>query len=263
MSSRGRFNSRRSSAVARQSAQAPCGATRLQSPGIRVRPVCIAAGPLGPGFKSPMSGREALGAHLTPTFGHVADAGRPASGAAPPPSASFAAWLLPVPQSWPWVPDAVRVTRRPQLVRSVARSAAAERAGALSPHGNRNRERDRRIRHGQPVHQPRGGRLHDADPPDPGRAVRGAARRALAAFDLIPLVGATRTIVVAAVALTHGLATMAIVVALLGIPAAGAMKVVTRELVAWRRGQDAPPAGPRPRRRAAATELRGTTQERL
>ena len=108
------------------------------------------------------------------------------------------------------------------------------------------------------------------------------------------------TIVVAAVALTHGLATMAIVVAamfiyqqvenhtlqplvyhrtvqlsplaiavtvaagaelggvigaLLGIPAAGAIKVVTRELVAWRRGQDAPPAGPRPRRRAAANEL--------
>ena len=116
------------------------------------------------------------------------------------------------------------------------------------------------------------------------------------------------TIVVAAVALTHGLATMAIVVAamfiyqqvenhtlqplvyhrtvqlsplaiavtvaagaelggvigaLLGIPAAGAIKVVTRELVAWRRGQDAPPAGPRPRRRAAANELRGRTQERL
>ncbi len=86
----------------------------------------------------------------------------------------------------------------------------------------------------------------------------------VAVFDLIPLVGATLgTIVVAAVALTHGLATMAIVVALLGIPAAGAIKVVTRELVAWRRGQDAPPAGPRPRRRAAATELRGTTQERL
>ena len=51
--------------------------------------------------------------------------------------------------------------------------------------------------------------------------------------------------------------------ALLGFPAAGAIKVVTRELVAWRRGQDAPPAGPRPRRKAAATGLRGTTQERL
>ena len=42
------------------------------------------------------------GAHLTQTLGHVAVAGRPASGAAPPPSASFAAWLLPVPQWWPW-----------------------------------------------------------------------------------------------------------------------------------------------------------------
>lgn len=39
--------------------------------------------------------------------------------------------------------------------------------------------------------------------------------------------------------------------ALLGFPAAGPIKVVTRELVAWRRGQDPPPAGPRPRRRAA------------
>ncbi len=110
----------------------------------------------------------------------------------------------------------------------------------------------------------------------------------VAVFDLIPLVGATLgTIVVAAVALTQGLATMAIVVAamflyqqvenhtlqplvyhrtvqlsplaiavsvaagaelggvigaLLGIPAAGAIKVVSRELVAWRRGQEAPPS---------------------
>jgi predicted PurR-regulated permease PerM len=113
----------------------------------------------------------------------------------------------------------------------------------------------------------------------------------VAFFDLIPLVGATiGTVVVAGVALTQGVPTMAIVVvgmvlyqqienhtlqpliyhrtvqlsplaiavsvaagaelggvtgALLGIPAAGAIKVVTRELVAWRRGQDAPPPVPR------------------
>jgi predicted PurR-regulated permease PerM len=105
-------------------------------------------------------------------------------------------------------------------------------------------------------------------------------------FDLIPLVGATLgTVIVAAVALTKGVPTTAIVVAamwlyqqienhtlqqliyhrtvqlsplaiavsvaagaevggitgaLLGIPFAGALKVVSGELAAWRRGEDAP-----------------------
>ena len=108
----------------------------------------------------------------------------------------------------------------------------------------------------------------------------------LAIFDLIPLVGATvGTVIVAAVALTEGVVTAAVVVtamilyqqvenhslqqlvyhrtvklsplaiavsvaagaevggvvgALLGIPFAGALKVVGAEVVAWRRGDEAP-----------------------
>jgi predicted PurR-regulated permease PerM len=108
----------------------------------------------------------------------------------------------------------------------------------------------------------------------------------VAIFDLIPLVGATiGTVIVAAVALTKGVTTTAIVVgammlyqeienhtlqqvvyhrtvqlsplaisvsvaagaeiggivgALLGIPFAGALKVIFGELAAWRRGEDAP-----------------------
>jgi predicted PurR-regulated permease PerM len=108
----------------------------------------------------------------------------------------------------------------------------------------------------------------------------------VAIFDLIPMVGATiGTVLVAAVALSRGIPTTAVVVtamwlyqkaenhwlqqlvyhrtvklsplaislsvaagaelggvvgALLGIPFAGALKVVAGELVAWRRGDEAP-----------------------
>jgi predicted PurR-regulated permease PerM len=108
----------------------------------------------------------------------------------------------------------------------------------------------------------------------------------VAIFDLIPMIGATLgTVLVAAVALTRGIPTTAVVVAamwlyqkvenhwlqqlvyhrtvklsplavsvsiaagaelggvvgaLLGIPFAGALKVVSREAIAWRRGDDAP-----------------------
>jgi predicted PurR-regulated permease PerM len=44
-----------------------------------------------------------------------------------------------------------------------------------------------------------------------------------------------------AVSVAAGAELGGVIGALLGIPAAGAIKVITRELVAWRRGQDAPP----------------------
>jgi predicted PurR-regulated permease PerM len=114
----------------------------------------------------------------------------------------------------------------------------------------------------------------------------------VAIFDLIPLVGATigavvvagmilyqqvenhtlqpliyhRTVQLSPLAIAVSVAAGAelggVIGALLGIPAAGAIKVVTRELVAWRRGQDAPPpvhrAHPRPAvRRSSAPAARG------
>jgi predicted PurR-regulated permease PerM len=118
----------------------------------------------------------------------------------------------------------------------------------------------------------------------------------VAFLDLIPLVGALLgTVIVGAVALTKGVATTAIVVAvmalyqeienrtltqlvyhrtvkisalavavsvaagaeiggipgaLMAIPIAGALKVVGRELLAWRRGESPPEEPPAPRRRA-------------
>jgi predicted PurR-regulated permease PerM len=65
-----------------------------------------------------------------------------------------------------------------------------------------------------------------------------------------------------AVSVAAGAELGGVIGALLGIPAAGAIKVVTRELVAWRRGQDAPPlvhrAHPRPAvRRSSAPAARG------
>jgi predicted PurR-regulated permease PerM len=54
-----------------------------------------------------------------------------------------------------------------------------------------------------------------------------------------------------AVSVAAGAELGGVVGALLGIPAAGAIKVVTRELIAWRRGQEAPPPIPRHRRRSA------------
>jgi predicted PurR-regulated permease PerM len=55
-----------------------------------------------------------------------------------------------------------------------------------------------------------------------------------------------------AVSVAAGAELAGITGALLGIPAAGAIKVVTRELIAWRRGQDAPPPITHHRRRPAA-----------
>jgi predicted PurR-regulated permease PerM len=54
-----------------------------------------------------------------------------------------------------------------------------------------------------------------------------------------------------AVSVAAGAELGGIIGALLGIPAAGAIKVVTRELIAWRRGQEAPPPVPQHRRRSA------------
>jgi predicted PurR-regulated permease PerM len=54
-----------------------------------------------------------------------------------------------------------------------------------------------------------------------------------------------------AVSVAAGAELGGVIGALLGIPAAGAIKVITRELVAWRRGQDAPPPVHRPHRGAA------------
>jgi predicted PurR-regulated permease PerM len=62
-----------------------------------------------------------------------------------------------------------------------------------------------------------------------------------------------------AVSVAAGAELGGVIGALLGIPAAGAIKVVTRELVAWRRGQDAPPPSPRERRREIARS--GVTRE--
>jgi predicted PurR-regulated permease PerM len=52
-----------------------------------------------------------------------------------------------------------------------------------------------------------------------------------------------------AVSVAAGAELAGVVGALLGIPAAGAIKVVARELIAWRRGQDAPPPRQGSRRR--------------
>jgi predicted PurR-regulated permease PerM len=52
-----------------------------------------------------------------------------------------------------------------------------------------------------------------------------------------------------AVSVAAGAELNGVVGALLGIPAAGAIKAVTRELIAWRRGQDAPPPDPARHRR--------------
>jgi predicted PurR-regulated permease PerM len=54
-----------------------------------------------------------------------------------------------------------------------------------------------------------------------------------------------------AVSVAAGAELGGVIGALLGIPAAGAIKVITRELVAWRRGQDAPPPVQRASRSAA------------
>ena len=54
-----------------------------------------------------------------------------------------------------------------------------------------------------------------------------------------------------AVSVAAGAELGGVIGALLGIPAAGAIKVATRELVAWRRGQEAPPPIPRHLRRSA------------
>jgi predicted PurR-regulated permease PerM len=54
-----------------------------------------------------------------------------------------------------------------------------------------------------------------------------------------------------AVSVAAGAELGGVIGALLGIPAAGAIKVVTRELIAWRRGQEAPSPIPRHRRRSA------------
>jgi predicted PurR-regulated permease PerM len=65
-----------------------------------------------------------------------------------------------------------------------------------------------------------------------------------------------------AVSVAAGAELGGVIGALLGIPAAGAIKVITRELVAWRRGQDAPPPVHRPdrsrvARRSSAPAVRG------
>jgi predicted PurR-regulated permease PerM len=54
-----------------------------------------------------------------------------------------------------------------------------------------------------------------------------------------------------AVSVAAGAELGGVIGALLGIPAAGAIKVVTRELIAWRRGQDAPPPIARHHRKPA------------
>ena len=56
-----------------------------------------------------------------------------------------------------------------------------------------------------------------------------------------------------AVSVAAGAELAGVVGALLGIPAAGAINVVTRELIAWRRGQDAPPPRQSTRRRLRST----------
>jgi predicted PurR-regulated permease PerM len=62
-----------------------------------------------------------------------------------------------------------------------------------------------------------------------------------------------------AVSVAAGAEVGGIVGALLGIPIAGALKVVARELLAWRRGE--PPAEPEPRRPHAHTTLHTAGQE--
>jgi predicted PurR-regulated permease PerM len=56
-----------------------------------------------------------------------------------------------------------------------------------------------------------------------------------------------------AVSVAAGAELAGVVGALLGIPAAGAIKVVTREVIAWRRGQEAPPPRQASRRRLRST----------
>ena len=56
-----------------------------------------------------------------------------------------------------------------------------------------------------------------------------------------------------AVSVAAGAELAGVVGALLGIPAAGAIKVVAGEVIAWRRGQDAPPPPPGSRRRLRST----------
>jgi predicted PurR-regulated permease PerM len=64
-----------------------------------------------------------------------------------------------------------------------------------------------------------------------------------------------------AVSVAAGAEVGGIVGALLGIPIAGALKVVSRELVAWRRGEEAPPE-PAQRRHRPPQRLRRHAVER-